>query len=160
MDTVHIYMNSKSRFDAKLLSGVNNMFSGVGILQNLNKTLTDFKNASDTLFNPSGSVPIQIEKSVYVGPDFPNFLWSLIRTQFVTEKECTHVFGGVVIGAVDNWQDGKYIVDVNGRDNTYYFEQGKINFKSTFLTYCRLTGLLNNYLFSGFSLDSNFSSKY
>lgn len=45
------------------------------------------------------------------------------------------------------------------KDN-YLIRQGKINFKSTFLTYCRLTGLLNNYLFSGFSLDSNFSSKY
>lgn len=129
MDTVHIYMDSKSRYDAKLLSGVNNMFSGVGILQNLNNTLTDFKNASDTLFNPSGSIPIQIEKSVYVGSSFPNFLWSLLRSQFVTEKEGTHVFGGVIVSAGDNYQDGKFTIDVNGKDNSYYFEQGKINFK-------------------------------
>lgn len=129
MDTVHIYMNSKSRFDAKLLSGVNNMFTGVGILQNLNNTLVDFKNAADTLFNPSGSIPIQVEKSVYVGATFPNFLWSLIRTQFVTEREGTHVFGGVITSALDNWDNGKFMVDVSGRDNTYYFEQGKVNFK-------------------------------
>ncbi len=129
MDVVHIYANSKSRLDAKLLSGVNNMFTGAGILQNLNNTLVDFKNATDALFNPSGSVPLQIEKSVYVGADFPNFLWSLVRTQFVTEREGTHIFAGVVDQAFDDWVDGKFTIDVRGRDNTYYFEQGKVNFK-------------------------------
>lgn len=79
MDTVHVYMNSKSRFDGKLLTGVNNMFSGVGILQNLNNTITDFKNTADSLMNPSGNVSMQAEKSVYVGSTFPNFLWSMLR---------------------------------------------------------------------------------
>jgi hypothetical protein len=129
MDTVHIYMNSKSRYDNKLLGGLNNMFTGSGILQNLNKTITDFKNAADTLFNPSGSVNLQAEKASFVGPDFPNFLWSLIRNQFVTEKEGTHVFAGIVQGAEDAWSDGKFTVSVRGTDNSAYFEMGKINFK-------------------------------
>jgi predicted transcriptional regulator len=129
MDTVHIYMTSKSRFDSKLLSGLNNMFTGSGILQNLNKTFTDFKNAFDTVFNPGGSVNFQVEKSAYVGPDFPNFLWSLVRTQFVTEKEGTHVCAGIVQGASDDWSDGKFTVNVRGIDNTGYFEMGKVNFK-------------------------------
>lgn len=129
MDTVHIYMSSKSRFDAKLMTGVSNMFSGVGILQNINKTVTDFKNSFDTLFNPSGSVPLQAEKAVYVGADFPNYLWSLIRSQFVTEKEGTHVFAGVVENVQDDFQPGKFGVTVSGRDNTAYFDQGKVNFK-------------------------------
>ena len=129
MDTVHIYMNSKSRFDTKLLSGLQNMFSGVGILQNLNNTIIDFKKQADTLFNPSGSVQVQVEKSAFVGPDFPNFLWALLRSQFVTEKEGTHVFAGVIEGATDNWSDGKFTVDVRGRDNSTYFDMGKVNFK-------------------------------
>jgi hypothetical protein len=128
MDTVHIYMNSKSRYDSKLLTGVTNMFSGVGILQNLNNTVVGFENAASQLFNPSGNIPLQIEKSVYVGDTFPNFLWSLLRTQFVTEKEGTHVFGGVVTSADDNWSNGKFTISVQGKDNSYYFEQGKINF--------------------------------
>ena len=33
MDSVHVYMSSKSRYDSKLLSGLNNMFTGAGILQ-------------------------------------------------------------------------------------------------------------------------------
>ena len=129
MDTIHVYMNSKTRYDGKLSSGLTNMFNGAGILQNLNKTFTDFKNAADTLFNPSGSVNFQIEKSTYVGPDFPNYLWALIRNQFIAEREGTHVFGGVVDNAVDNWSDGKYTVSVRGKDNTAYFDMGKVNFK-------------------------------
>lgn len=129
MDTVHMYINSKSRYDNKLLSGLPNMFTGSGILQNLNKTVTDLKNAMDTVFNPGGSVNFQIEKATFVGPDFPNYLWALIRNQFVMEKEGTHVFAGIVQGATSNWGDGRFGVDVRGTDNTAYFEMGKVNFK-------------------------------
>lgn len=132
MDTAHIYISSKSRFDNKLLSGLNNMFTGSGILQNLNNTITDFSNsfgAASTLLGGSGGLPLQAEKSIYVGPEFPNYLWSLMRTQFITEKEGAHVFAGVIESANDNWSDGKFTIDIRGRDNTYYFDQGKINFK-------------------------------
>lgn len=129
MDTVHIYMNTKSRYDGKLLSGLQNMFTGSGILQNINKTVVDLKNQIDTVFNPGGSVNFQIEKASFVGSEFPNYLWSLIRNQFVTEKEGTHVCAGVVQSAQDSWSDGKFSVSVRGVDNTTYFEMGKINFK-------------------------------
>ncbi len=129
MDSLHVYINSKSRYDTKLMTGITNMFSGFGILQNLNKTVIDFKNAFDTLFNPSGSIQFQVEKINYVGPDFPNSLWSLIRSQFTTENEGTHVFGGIVNTASSAWNDGKFTVSVNGTDNSAYFEMGRINFK-------------------------------
>jgi hypothetical protein len=128
MDTVHIYMNSKSRFDNKILSGLENMMSGLGVLQNVNNTLTDITNSFDALFRPAGSTQLQTEKSIYAGPDFPNYLWTLLRSQFVTEKEGTHVFAGVVNLATDSWNAGAFTINVNGFDNTYYFDQGKINF--------------------------------
>jgi len=129
MDSVHIYVNSKSRYDNKLLSGLQSMFTGVGILQNLNNTIMDFKNISGALFNPSVSATLQAEKNSFVGPDFPNYLWSMIRGQFVTEKQGTHIFAGLVDSAQDHWADGKFTLTVNGRDNTAYFEMGKVNFK-------------------------------
>lgn len=129
MDVVHIYLTSKSRYDNKILSGLTNMLSGVNILQNMNNTITGLENSFDTIFRPSGSIPLQLEKATYVGPDFPNFLWSLLRTQFVTEKEGTHVFSGLVDNATDNWSDGHFTIDIRGRDNSLYFEQGKVNFK-------------------------------
>jgi len=129
MDVVHIYMGSKSRYDNKLPGGLQNMMTGVGLLQNVNNTIAGFKNAFNSLFKPSTNIPLQVEKSAYVGADFPNYLWSMIRGQFVTEKEGTHVFAGVVEGSSDSWQAGKFTVNITGKDNTYYFEQGQINFK-------------------------------
>ena len=129
MDTVHIYINSKSRYDDRLLDGLQNMFSGVGILQNLNNTLTGLTNAATTLFNPSGNIQLQAEKSSFVGANFPNYLWSLLRNQFVTEKEGTHIAAGVVESAPSNWSDGRFTVDVRGADNTFYFGLGKVNWK-------------------------------
>lgn len=129
LDVMHIYMSSKSQWDSKVLAGLTQMFSGSGILQNINNTITGFKNEFDTLFNPSKNIAVQAEKSMYVGADFPNFLWSLVRSQFVTEKEGTHVFAGVVENATDSWAGGKFTIDVSGSDNSFYFRQGKINFK-------------------------------
>jgi len=129
MDTVHIYLSSKSRWDNRISAGLQNMFTGAGILQNINNTLTDFTNSFNSLFNPSKSIPMQVEKAIYVGPAFPNFLWNMVRNQFVTERDGTHVFAGVVERATDNWSDGKFSIDVGGKDNSFYFEQGKVNFK-------------------------------
>jgi len=129
MDLVHFYVNTKSVYDNRLMTGINNMFSGLGFLQELNNTLTDFKNSFNSVFNPSGSVDLQIEKSVYVGSNFPNYLWSTMRNQFVTENEGTHIFAGVVEKAVETYSNGAFHVSVSGLDNTKYFEMGKINFK-------------------------------
>lgn len=128
MDVVHIYMGSKSRYDNKVLSGLNNLMSGNGILQNINKNFTDLKSSFDLAFHPN-SINTQMEKSTYVGSDFPNFLWAIMRNQFVTEKEGVHVFAGIVESARSKWSDGKFSVDINGRDNSFYFDQGRLNFK-------------------------------
>ncbi len=125
MDVVNIYINTRSQTDNKILAGLQQMFTGVGILQDYNNTNT----ALNTLFSPADNTALQAEKSAYVGPDFPNDLWGLVRTQFVTEIEGTHVFGGVVTEAHDSWQGGQFTMNIRGQDNTYYFEQGKINFK-------------------------------
>lgn len=129
MDIVHIYISTKSRYDNKLLSGLQNMFTGLGVLQNLNNAVSNVTNAAEALFNPAENINLQIEKSAFVGADFPNYLWSILRSQFVSEKEGAHVFAGLVEGVNDSWSDGKFIVDISGRDNTAYFDQGKVNFK-------------------------------
>jgi hypothetical protein len=128
MDVAHIYINSKTQSDNKILSGLTQMFSGAGILQNPNNTNTSISNATDVLMNPALNIAIQAEKSLYVGPDFPNYLWALVRGQFVTENEGTHVATGLVQSADDNWDNGKFTISIQGGDNSSYFELGKINF--------------------------------
>jgi hypothetical protein len=128
MDVIHFYINSKSRQDTRLLSGLQNIFNGNGVLQNLNNSILNTANAISSLLNPSGNINTQIEKAAYVGADFPNYLWTILRSQFVSENEGTHVYAGVVESVSDTWSDGKYITTISGKDNTAYFDQGKINF--------------------------------
>lgn len=128
MDTVHIYMRSKSIWDNKLLGGLNVAFNGFGLLQTINSLVTDIANIG-ALLNPSASLNIQAEKSAYVGSSFPDSLWMTLRSQFVGENEGMHVFAGLVDNASDSWSDGKFTISVTGRDNTIFFDQGKVNFK-------------------------------
>lgn len=128
MDVVHVYVSSKSRYDNRLMTGINNMFTGMGFLQNLNNSLTNFANSWDNLFNPSESVNLQAEKCAIVGPNFPNFLWSVVRGQFVPEKEGVHTFGGLVDNARSSYSGGKNSVSVSCSDQSKYFDLGKINF--------------------------------
>ncbi|CAM6003620.1 unnamed protein product [Sphagnum balticum] len=129
MDVVHMYVNSKSRYDNRLLDGLQSMFQGQGILQNLENSFFNLANQATALFNPSKNVQMQAEKAIYVGPSFPNFLWSNLRSQFVNENEGTHIFAGVVESAPFNWSDGRFTVNVSGKDNTVYFDMGKVNWK-------------------------------
>lgn len=128
MDIINIYINSKSKWDNKLLSGLPNMFNGFGLTQALNSFAVDTRNII-SLLNPKSSGVLQAEKANYVGSDFPDSLWVMLRSQFINENEGTHVFAGVVESAQDNWNDGKFSMSITGRDNTVYFDQGKINFK-------------------------------
>lgn len=128
MDVVHVYMGSRSQYDRNLLGGLASTFNGLGVLQTVSKTLTDLSNAFNAVFNPNTDPVFQIEKAAFVGVDFPNEMWAALRNQFVDEKGGVHVFGGIVSNASDNWSDGKYSVSVQCKDNTAYFDMGKINF--------------------------------
>ncbi len=128
-DIIHVYMNSKSRFDNKLTSGLRANFEGLSILQNLNNTITDLSDSIKNVFNPSGNLDLQAEKSIFVGSDFDNTLWMGIRDQFVNEIEGTHVFAGIVTTSPISYSGGKYTVSISCDDNSAYLSNGKINFK-------------------------------
>ena len=128
MDIVHFYISSKSNFDNKLLGGLQGFFNGYGFVQSMNSSELDIKNLGSLIgFGESNSSAM--EKAAYVGKDFPDSLWNKLRSQFVNENEGTHIFAGVVTEAKDSWNDGVFVTNITGKDNTYYFEQGKVNFK-------------------------------
>ncbi len=124
-DVVHIYIGSKTRVDNKILGGLQDSLSGQGFLQGANKALMNL----EELFNISKSS--SIEKAVFVGSDFPNFLWLILRNQFSTEKSGAHVFAGVVEKVTGRFDasSGTYSVSMDAKDNTAYFDWGVINFK-------------------------------
>lgn len=127
MDRVHVYLGSKSRTDNKIMTGISNMFSGLGYLQNVNNTAFAIKDQFNTLFNPSGNIDMQLEKTAFVGADFPNGLWAMMRNTFIADKSGAHVFGGLVTDSKQSRSPGKFTVSISGKDNTYFFDLGTIN---------------------------------
>lgn len=128
-DIVHFYINSRTKYDNTILSGLKDVFSGSSALTSFNNALTGLRNAAETLINPANNINFQVEKTTYVGPEFPDYLWSTIRSQFVDEQEGTHVFAGLVDRANRSNSDGKFTVNISGSDNSAYFSMGSINFK-------------------------------
>lgn len=129
MDIAYIYIDSKSRYDEKIFSGMKNTFNVLNTLQSLNNSIENFSNSFTSIFSPQNDTSFQIEKSALVGADFPNYLWSLLRPQFTAEKEGISVFVGIVENPSISDDEGKMVVNISGKDNTAYFDQGKINFK-------------------------------
>lgn len=135
MDVVHIYINSRSSFDNKILGGINNNFNVVNIESSLNNKIGSVKNSINSLFNPNNSVDLQTEKSIFVGSEFPNFLWLQLRSLFVKDNSGTHVFAGVVRTANNSGTPGNSTISVNCQDNTAYFDMGQINFNPAASTF-------------------------
>ncbi len=129
MDQIHVYITSKTKQDMKVSGGLKNMFTGVGFLQNLNNQFADVKNQFNSLFSPSTDSNLQLEKSIFVGSDFPNWLWTVLRNQFISDSSGSHVFGGVVTNSSNKFGGGNYTANISGKDNLYYLTLGKVNLK-------------------------------
>ena len=127
MDQVHIYISSKSQLDNKILGGLQGMFTGLGFLQQLNNNVFDLKNQITTLFNPSQNIDLQLEKSVFVGSNFPTALWVMMRNIFVSDRSGCHVFAGVVNRSNRHFSEGKWVVSVNCADNSSYLDYSVVN---------------------------------
>lgn len=128
MDVVHIYMNSKSRYDDKITSKISTAFTAANVLQSVNNSFVNLENSIDLAFG-SNNLNNQAEKNIYVGPNFPNYLWSVLRPQFINENEGTHVFGGKVDASSISWNNGSWTISINCSNNYSYFKMGVINFK-------------------------------
>lgn len=129
MDIVHIYISSKTSKDEKVLGILQQTLTGYGFLQNLGSTSQNFSNNWKALFSPTDDPNTQIEKTIFASSDFPNYLWSLMRNEFVADRAGTHVFAGVVGSATTSYSNGNYSVAVSCKDNTSYFDMGFANFK-------------------------------
>jgi hypothetical protein len=123
MDNVHIYMGSKKRIDTKILGSFQSSFGGSGFLQGLNNLTM---NITDTFGVNQNYLD---EKSLYVGNDFPNWLWQILRSQFVNDGTGAHVFAGIVENASSSYSNGTFTARAGGSDNAGYFNYGVVNFK-------------------------------
>lgn len=123
MDTVSIFVNSKKKLDLKITGGLQTAFNGLKFMQglgNLGQSIKDLLNI-DKGFS--------VEKSIFVGNDFPNALWLAMRSQFVSDKQGICVFTGVFEEATSSYSNGMYEVSASGSDNAKFFEYGIVNTK-------------------------------
>jgi hypothetical protein len=127
MDRVQIYIGSKSRTDDQAFANMSDAFSGYGFLSNMNNLSYSIADQVSSLFNPSGNIDLQLEKSYFVGSNFPNGLWSLMRNTFVSDKSGCSVFGGLIDSSRQTGVPGKFTVSISGKDNTHFFDFGVIN---------------------------------
>ena len=127
MDQVHLFIGSKSQLDKKILNSLQNSFTGLGFLQKADNQIFDLKNQVSTPFNPSANIDLQLEKSVFVGSNFPTALWVMLRNMFVNDKSGTHVFAGIVEHSTRNFSEGKWVVNVQCSDNAAYLGYSVVN---------------------------------
>lgn len=134
MDTVHIFMSSKTMVDNKAI-GVNvntNYGPGNNLLSMLNSTTNKLEQSFNNLtgfFGGAGDTFVEIEKNAIVGPDFPLWLWTAMRNSFTRQAAGVHVFAGIVNKVSSEFSGGKYKLNVNCSDHSEYFKKGKINKK-------------------------------
>lgn len=127
MDSVHIYLSSKTASDNCVTAGIKNIFSGLGFFQKVNNISVDLKNQFDAFFNPSTNIDLDMERSAIVGNNFPSYIWQMTRNIFVNDRSGTHVFGGVVSSVSESFSSGFHTLSMNASDNSVYQEMGVVN---------------------------------
>lgn len=129
MDNVHVFISTKTQIDSKSATVIaeNLNATGASILNGINDIVSDIESA---LNGDSGNQSFAvIEKNTIAGPEFPMWLWNVVRNDFTRQAAGTHVCAGVVEGVTHSGsaQDGRYTCNVSFKDNCYYFGLSQIN---------------------------------
>lgn len=132
MDIVHIFISTKASIDPKTASVIANSFTGNDIVTALNNTAGALSNTLNNIASAFGGSNYGqsyavAEKDAIAGPDFPMWLWNMMRNDFTRQAAGTHVFAGIVQKAQHEYSGGKYILSVNATDQCGYFKFGQIN---------------------------------
>lgn len=141
MDTITIWMNSRTSEDSRLPGGFakhpNSQSFNLSqrfdtIIKNINTTL-------DSLHDPTGDFSKNlsfndVERLAIAGPDVPNWLWNQFKQDFTAQPTGPCIFSGLVGkgasgGVSGSWNDGSWTINVQCEDNTGYFGKSQINFQ-------------------------------
>lgn len=130
MDEVRIFMGSRALRDSKVSKGLSFNFSQDNIVNQLDKSLGDLDSAIGDIEGAyfGAHTFIEVERDAMVGPDFPLWLWYMIRNNFTRDAAGTHVFAGVVFDPVTQaYSAGNHTVNFTVSDNTKYLEMSQVN---------------------------------
>lgn len=122
MDNVHVYIRSYKTLDNKISGALATASDGTYFdgLNNSEQNIADAFNLNNNY---------DVEKAIFVGDDFPSWLWMILRPWFISDSDGAHVFAGIVDESASSYQNGVHTISVSGSDNTGYFKYGVINLK-------------------------------
>lgn len=135
MDTVYIFVSSKTNMDSKVIGFDAGSLSGGSLLNALNQTTNNIQNSVNDISGFFGgnkkNTTIEIEKEAIVGADFPTWLWLLVKNAYTRQTAGVQIFSGIVSTASTSFSasSGKYILSVSAKDNTEFMKKGQINIK-------------------------------
>ena len=133
MDTVNIFMTSRTMHDTNATQGFELQSRGLSfanklnsLVKNINTLATSGARGADGLSIPSVD---DMERTLIAGADFPPWLWRLYKNDFTKQAAGTSTFVGLVKNAVHNYSSGeaKYTLAVSCEDNAGYFTKSQIN---------------------------------
>lgn len=133
MDTVHVFMSSKTAIDPNTATIIQSTLQGVDpVAQGLNNLISGVQgtlNNISSAFDGKANDYAFTEKNAVAGPDFPMWLWNLLRNDFTRQAAGTHVFAGIIEKATHTYDagSGKYTLTTSATDNAGYFNFGQIN---------------------------------
>ena len=132
MDVVYIFASSKTLQDSKVTQGLNFNFLNNSILNKIDQTVSNIESAFDDIKSTfsggaGGESGLEQERNAIAGPDFPLWLYGLLRNDFTRQSAGTCIFAGIVDEAPHSYSNGQYTLTVNVKDNSHYFKMGQIN---------------------------------
>lgn len=132
MDVVYIFASTKTLADSKVTQGLNSNFINDSLLNQIDQTVSNIESAWSDLQNTfsggsGGASGLEQERSAVAGPDFPLWLYSIMRNDFTKQTSGTCIFAGIVEDAPHSYANGKYTLNVNVKDNSHYLKMGQIN---------------------------------
>lgn len=141
MDTVSIWMSSRTGEDARLPGGFRAQQNegGFGLTQKFDNIVKNLNNEFNRMSIDSENGGFkrmtieEIERISIVGPKFPKWLWRQFKQDITGQPTGPCVFTGLVGGDAGgvsgSWGDGKWTIKVSCEDNSGYFNKSQINFK-------------------------------
>jgi hypothetical protein len=135
MDTISIWMTSRTDEDARMPGGFKKQQNelGIGITQKFDTIIKNINSSINSMLAPTGTSYDDLERLSVVGPDMPKWLWRMFRQDITNQPTGPCIFSGLVgkggQGVTGSWNDGKFAISFTCEDNTGYFDKSMVNFK-------------------------------
>lgn len=131
MDIVNVFVTSHTEIDPKLTQGFESTENNqqLNIRQKINNLVANINNFGNIEASEAGQ-PLSsddVERIAITGPDFPPWLWRMLRNDFTRQAAGTCVFVGLVDSAPRTFNSGKHTISVSCKDNSHYFSRSQIN---------------------------------